>query len=104
MPWSTDDRGTSRSATPITSDQRDPPTTLVGMPRTSVDVAVIGGGPAGLMAARRIAASGRSVAVLERANAVGGMAGSFDIAGVRVDFGSHRLHPVVAPRLLDDLR
>jgi protoporphyrinogen oxidase len=70
----------------------------------SVDVAVIGAGPAGLMAARRIAASGRTVAVLERGTTVGGMAGSFDIAGVRVDFGSHRLHPVVAPRLLADLR
>ncbi|HEV2787407.1 MAG TPA: FAD-dependent oxidoreductase [Solirubrobacteraceae bacterium] len=71
---------------------------------TSADVAVLGAGPAGLMAARRLAANGRSVVLVERAPVVGGMAGSFEIAGVRVDFGSHRLHPVAAPALLDDLR
>ena len=70
----------------------------------SVDVAVLGAGPAGLMAARQVAASGRSVVVLERANAVGGMAGSFEVAGIRVDFGSHRLHRVLEPWLEDDLR
>jgi protoporphyrinogen oxidase len=68
------------------------------------DVAVLGAGPAGLMAARRLAESGRSVVVLERAPDVGGMAGSFEIAGVRVDYGSHRLHPVASEWLLDDLR
>lgn len=51
------------------------------------------------MAALRAARGGRSVVVLERAPAVGGMAGSFEVAGMRVDFGSHRLHPVIAPRL-----
>ena len=70
----------------------------------SFDVAVLGAGPAGLMAARQLASSGRSVVVLERANAVGGMAGSFEVAGVRVDFGSHRLHRVLEPWLEDDLR
>ncbi|MGQ0616018.1 MAG: protoporphyrinogen/coproporphyrinogen oxidase [Acidimicrobiia bacterium] len=70
---------------------------------SSYDVAVLGAGPAGLMAARRLAVSGRSVVVLERAGAVGGMAGSFDVAGVRVDFGSHRLHRVLEPWLEADL-
>ena len=74
------------------------------MASNSADVAVLGAGPAGLMAARRLAESGRSVVVLERAPVVGGMAGSFEVAGVRVDFGSHRLHPVASPALLDDLR
>jgi protoporphyrinogen oxidase len=69
----------------------------------SVDVAVLGAGPAGLMAALRLARSGRSVAVVERAPAVGGMAGSFEVAGVRVDFGSHRLHTVVQPWLREQL-
>jgi protoporphyrinogen oxidase len=69
----------------------------------SVDVAVLGAGPAGLMAALRLARDGRSVVIVERAPAVGGMAGSFEVAGVRVDFGSHRLHTVVQPWLRDEL-
>lgn len=69
----------------------------------SVDVAVLGAGPAGVMAALRLARSGRSVAVLEQAPAVGGMAGSFEVAGVRVDYGSHRLHPTVQPWLRAEL-
>ena len=74
------------------------------MSASSTDVAVLGGGPAGLMAALQLARSGRSVTVVEQAPAVGGMAGSFEVAGIRVDFGSHRLHPVVAPRLLAELQ
>lgn len=57
---------------------------------------VLGGGPAGLAAARGAAALGRSVLVVERAPVVGGMAASFDVAGVRVDHGSHRLHSAPA--------
>ena len=41
--------------------------------------------------------------VLERAAAVGGMAGSFEVAGIRVDYGSHRLHRVLEPRLEAEL-
>lgn len=70
----------------------------------SVDIVVLGGGPAGLAAAWQAAAAGRSVLLLERAAAVGGMAGSFEVAGVRVDFGSHRLHPATPPAVLDPLR
>lgn len=42
--------------------------------------------------------------MLERAPVVGGMAGSFEVAGVRVDHGSHRLHPATPAPLLAALR
>lgn len=67
-------------------------------------MAVIGAGPAGLMAALRLARAGRSVVVHEAAPRVGGMAGSIDVDGVRVDFGSHRLHPSTPPELLAEIR
>ena len=67
-------------------------------------VAVVGAGPAGLAAAWRAAAAGHEVVVLERAAAVGGMAGSFEVAGLRVDHGSHRLHPATPAPILAALR
>lgn len=67
-------------------------------------VVVLGAGPAGLAAAWQAARRGHPVTVLERADRVGGLAGSFDVAGVRVDHGSHRLHPATPPHLLADLR
>jgi protoporphyrinogen oxidase len=73
-------------------------------PTRSADLVVLGAGPAGLGAALWAARSGRSVVVLERAARVGGMAGSFEVAGVRVDHGSHRLHPATPPHLLAELR
>lgn len=66
---------------------------------TAADVAIIGAGPAGLMAALRAARAGHQVVVLDGAPAVGGMAGSFEVDGVRVDFGSHRLHPSISPAI-----
>jgi protoporphyrinogen oxidase len=35
---------------------------------------------------------------------VGGNAGSFELAGFRVDYGSHRLHPACDPKVLRDIR
>ena len=67
-------------------------------------VAVLGAGPAGLAAAWRAALAGHEVVVYERADHPGGMAASFDVAGVRVDHGSHRLHPSIEPRVLAELR
>ena len=71
---------------------------------TPASIVVLGSGPAGLAAAWQAARRGHPVTVLERADRVGGLAGSFDVAGVRVDHGSHRLHPATPPALLADLR
>lgn len=69
-------------------------------PRLDADVVVLGAGPAGLGAAFRAAEQGLHVAVLERAGHVGGAAASFEVAGQRVDLGSHRLHPATSPAIL----
>lgn len=79
-----------------------PPTGGAGGP--DVDVAVLGAGPAGLGAAVWLARKGVRVAVLEREDHVGGLSASFDVAGVRVDHGSHRLHPTAAPHVMALLR
>jgi protoporphyrinogen oxidase len=44
------------------------------------------------------------VTVLEQHDRVGGNAGSFELAGMRVDYGSHRLHPSCDPEVLADIR
>jgi protoporphyrinogen oxidase len=68
-------------------------------------LAILGAGPAGVAAAFQAARRklGR-VVVIEQRDSPGGNAGSFDIAGVRVDYGSHRLHPTCDPRVLADLK
>jgi protoporphyrinogen oxidase len=58
-------------------------------------IAVIGAGPAGLAVAWRLARAGHQVVVVEAADHVGGMAASPTVSGIRVDLGSHRLHPVM---------
>ena len=71
---------------------------------SNTDLVVLGAGPAGLAAAWRAARRGLSVVVLDRAESVGGMAASFDVAGMRVDYGSHRLNPDMPAYVLADLR
>ena len=70
-----------------------------------VTIAVLGAGPAGAGAAYKLAQRRNfNVLLVERGDLVGGNAGSFDLAGVRVDYGSHRLHPSCAPEILADIR
>lgn len=72
---------------------------------TQSRVIVLGAGPAGLGAALRLARDrGADTMVIEAREGVGGNAGSFELAGVHCDFGSHRLHPVVEPRVFADIR
>ena len=68
-------------------------------------VAVLGAGPAGLGAALRLAERGAfHVTVVEKGPAVGGNAGGFELDGVPVDYGSHRLHPASRPEILSDIQ
>lgn len=53
-----------------------------------VDVAVIGGGVAGLLVARAEVLAGRSVILLESSDRMGGALASADIAGIEMDTGA----------------
>jgi protoporphyrinogen oxidase len=64
---------------------------------------VIGAGPTGLATAWQLQREGHEVRVLEASDHVGGMAGVREVAGIRVDLGSHRLDPGMPPRLLEEL-
>ena len=64
------------------------------------EIAVLGAGPAGLMTALKAREHGHEVTIFEASNRVGGMAASFEVAGQRVDFGSHRLHPATDPEIM----
>ncbi len=66
----------------------------------TVDLLVLGAGPAGVGAAYRAATASRSVMVIERSDRVGGASASFEVSGQRVDLGSHRLHPSTDPGIL----
>jgi len=68
-------------------------------------VAILGAGPAGVGAAYQLARHGLAFpTVLEQRETVGGNAGSFELEGTWVDYGSHRLHPACDPEILRDLR
>lgn len=76
-------------------------------PNKTPHIVVLGAGPAGDGAAFWLTRSGRArVTILEQRDLPGGgeNAGSFDLGGIRVDYGSHRLHPSCDPEILADLR
>lgn len=64
---------------------------------------VVGAGPAGLATAWELRRTGHEVLVIEASDHVGGMAGARTVAGIRVDLGSHRLHPATPAWLLAEL-
>ena len=63
-------------------------------------VTILGAGPAGLGAALGLARAGHAVTVVEQSDRVGGNSGSFELAGLAVDYGSHRFHPAAEPHVL----
>jgi len=68
-------------------------------------VVILGAGPAGVGAAYELTRSSRArVTVVEQRDTVGGNAGSFQLDGVWVDYGSHRLHPACDLVILNNLR
>lgn len=68
-------------------------------------VAILGAGPTGLGGAYQLSRKQcADVTVFEQNNSIGGIAGSFDLAGISADFGSHRLHPSCDQEVLDDIR
>ncbi len=62
-------------------------------PGSEVDVVVVGGGLAGLMAARRLVEARKTVHVLEARDRVGGRTLSEDVGGARFDLGGQWLGP-----------
>jgi len=71
---------------------------------SSVDVVVVGGGLAGLIAAANVARAGRSVAVLEQSKSWGGRAATQLRSGVHFNLGAHALYcNGHAKRLLEEL-
>ncbi len=68
-------------------------------------IVILGAGPAGLGAAFRLTSGNLArVTVIEKCGNVGGIAGSFEISGVHVDYGSHRLHPSCDPEIMRDIK
>jgi protoporphyrinogen oxidase len=68
-------------------------------------VVILGGGPAGVGGAWYLRRCGRAqVTLFEQQETTGGNAGSFEIDGLRVDYGSHRLHHACDPAILADIR
>jgi protoporphyrinogen oxidase len=75
------------------------------MTKSGKPIVIIGAGVAGLAAAWRLShVSPLPIILLEQASHIGGLASTVDFAGMRVDLGSHRLHPGSLREVLDLLR
>ncbi|MFX0201706.1 MAG: protoporphyrinogen/coproporphyrinogen oxidase [Candidatus Hodarchaeota archaeon] len=72
---------------------------------TQSHITILGAGPAGLGAAYKLAQNRKAtVTVIDQNETVGGISGSFQISGLTVDYGSHRLHPACDPEILKDIK
>ncbi len=68
-------------------------------------IMILGAGPAGVGAAYRLRSLDRAdVTIVEQRDVVGGNAGSFEMGGQRLDYGSHRLHPATDLNILADIK
>ncbi|UOK73380.1 flavin monoamine oxidase family protein [Ancylobacter polymorphus] len=59
---------------------------------TDIDIGIVGGGAAGIAAARRLAKSGFSILLLEASSRLGGRAWTSEVAGLPLDLGCGWLH------------
>ena len=75
------------------------PETRSSTPADGGRAAVVGGGIAGLVAARELARAGVQVSVLEAGPEIGGQVRTVDFAGCRVDVGAEALHRA-APQVM----
>ena len=76
-------------------------------PSTKKKCVILGAGPAGLSLAMRLLrrfGDRFDVVLIDRRPTVGGMSSSFTADGLTFDYGSHRLHPVIASDALEDIR
>ena len=72
---------------------------------TQPHILILGAGLSGLGAAYKLALDKKAVVtVIDQNEAVGGLSGSFQISGLTVDYGSHRLHPACDPEILEDIK
>ncbi|NLY76186.1 MAG: FAD-dependent oxidoreductase [Firmicutes bacterium] len=70
-------------------------------------ILILGAGPAGLSLAYNLLRRFQDafeITVLEREDAVGGIAAGFTAHGLHFDYGSHRLHPATGPEIFKDIR
>lgn len=83
---------------------------LVGFFRVgtvSSKVVILGAGPAGLALGMKLLRRGDlniKLTIIEQESRVGGLTASFEHEGLYFDYGSHRLHPVMPPEMLQDIR
>src|SRR4051812_45333186 len=70
---------------------------------TQTDVAIVGGGLAGLSAAAYLARAGVAVTVFEKASNLGGRAATQSVDGYALNRGAHALYVGPAVEVLRDL-